>query len=159
MRRAKKIGVLIAAAMIGLGRAAYAQDPMAGVAEQLSAYQIPDLGAAFPAATNESRDPRFAVYRWEMNGLQVFQINDANGQVLYSFTLGKKAHPLPFGKYAATAALVGAGDEQAIAVEAAGKCPCSSTTVYDDGSTRVVLILDSEGNVIQTITIRYTLPQ
>jgi hypothetical protein len=118
-----------------------------------------DLGTAFPNAVNLSKDSRFNVYSWCSGNSRWFQINDANGQVLTAFieTAGKISR-LNIGSFKGEVLASGraAGELGAVsAAGTAGQCPCSSTVTYDDGYTKIVVTMDSQGNVINVAVINY----
>jgi hypothetical protein len=123
------------------------------------------FGTAQPSAVNRSLDSRFSVYRWDVGGSNLFQINDASGQVLVTFfeTDGQVSR-LPVGAASAQVRLNGAAPttgKQALD-GAPSTCPCASNVTYDNGYTRIIVTTDSQGHVLDVTVIHYkprTIPQ
>jgi len=122
-----------------------------------SADLIPGLGERVPAGAKDiSLSPKFKVYKFEKSGLQFVQVNSLQDEVL-SVTIVTPGvqSALPIGRAAETTMAVVTDDKQQPMgmVTAAATCPCSSQIVYDDATTRIVVIYGANGEYIQTVVI------
>jgi hypothetical protein len=122
-----------------------------------------ELGTSWPStAINVSKDSDYFVYRWEVgsgkNSTPIVQINAKDGRVLTAFILSSHGmEQLPFGErvgkvwYGPTSNGADAVPKSVIntaVTSGAGQCPCTAHTVYDDGITKVIVVTDSQGNII-----------
>lgn len=120
---------------------------------------IRGLGESFPAARNISQSTDFAVYRFTKDGLDYLQVNRLDGTVLTVFALAAKdALVLPIGTLpAAKVTVVGrsspAAREVTAGASSAGSCPCGSQVVYDGPDATIVVVTDSNGQIVQVVVI------
>ncbi|MGM9516698.1 hypothetical protein ACS5PK_20790 [Roseateles sp. DB2] len=122
-----------------------------GTAQAASLGSAPGFGTAQPSAVNQSLDSRFSIYRWDVGGSKLFQVNDAHGQVLLTFieTEGQVSR-LSVGALSGQVRINGAkpsAGNQALDA-ASGTCPCASSMTYDDGHARIIMTTDSQGRVL-----------
>lgn len=118
---------------------------------------IRGLGDRVPAgAKNISLSPMFKVYKFSKDGLDYVQVNSLKDEVL-SVTIVTQGvqSALPIGRAAETTmAVVNDEKQQPMGmVTAAATCPCSSQVVYDDATTRIVVVYGANGEYIQTVVI------
>ncbi|UYK81397.1 hypothetical protein NG829_03520 [Xanthomonas sacchari] len=118
---------------------------------------IPGLGESVPAGVkNISLSPKFKAYKFSKDGLDYVQINSLQGEVL-SVTIVTPGvqSTLPIGRAAETTMAVVNDDKQQPMgmVTAAATCPCSSQVIYDDATTRIIVIYGANGEYIQTVVI------
>ncbi|MCW0458957.1 hypothetical protein NB717_000025 [Xanthomonas sacchari] len=121
---------------------------------------IPGLGESVPAgAKNISLSSKFKVYKFSKDGLDYVQVNSLKDEVL-SVTIVTPGvqSALPIGRAAETTMAVVNDDKQQPMgmVTAAATCPCSSQVVYEDATTRIVVIYGANGEYIQTVVIDKT---
>ncbi|WP_439444421.1 hypothetical protein ABWU93_11230 [Xanthomonas translucens pv. translucens] len=122
-----------------------------------SADLIPGLGERVPAGAKDiSLSPKFKVYKFSKDGLDYVQVNSLKDEVL-SVTIVTPGlqSTLPIGRVAETTMAVVSDDKQQPMgmVTAAATCPCSSQVVFDDATTRIVVIYGANGEYIQTVVI------
>ncbi|WOS40665.1 hypothetical protein [Xanthomonas rydalmerensis] len=118
---------------------------------------IPGLGESVPAGVkNISLSPKFKAYKFSKDGLDYVQVNSLKDEVL-SVTIVTPGvqSTLPIGRAAETTMAVVSDDKQQPMgmVTAAATCPCSSQVIYDDATTRIVVIYGANGEYIQTVVI------
>jgi hypothetical protein len=113
---------------------------------------IQGLGERQPNAKNLSKSADFQVYKFNKNGVIFFQINDSAGNVLTAVGVSdSQSFIVPIGSLTAGQVIVNRGINAA--VTAAATCPCSAQVVYDDATTRIVVIYGANGQVIQVVVI------
>lgn len=128
--------------------------------------EIPDLGLSAPTtAVNVSKDARYRVYRWETSGVMTYQLNAANGNVLFVLTVNEDGvgAVLPIGSESARTAIGGTTESgifpshnssaERQKAGTAGQCPCSHVVVYDGPDGSIAVVTDSLGNIIGTFFI------
>lgn len=118
---------------------------------------IKGMGERVPKGVkNVSLSPLFKVYTFERDGLRYVQINSLKDEVLTVLIVTPGAQQqLPLGSAAETP-IAFVNDENARPlgmVTTAATCPCSSQVVYEDASTRIVVIYGANGEYIQTVVI------
>jgi len=118
---------------------------------------IQGLGESRPSAKNLSKSPNFQVFKFEKNGVTFFQINDNTGNVLTAVGVaGRETFVVPIGSLASAQVIVNQGVTSN--ATATATCPCSAVVVYDDATTRIVVVYGSNGEVIQVVVINKRLP-
>ncbi|PPT74091.1 hypothetical protein XthCFBP4691_20015 [Xanthomonas theicola] len=115
------------------------------------------MGESVPAGVkNTSLSSKFKVYKFSKDGLDYVQINSLKDEVL-SVTIVTPGvqTTLPIGRAAETTMAVVSDEKQQPMgmVTAAAKCPCSAQVVYDDATTRIVVIYGENGEYIETIVV------
>lgn len=131
--------------------------PLCSATFAMPAADARGFGTPAPSAANQSRDPRFAVYRWGLGSAGLFQLNDAStGTVLLAFVEAEgRAVSVGLGSLPSRVLLQGASPSE---VPVTGACPCNAVVIYDDGITRIVAITDASGNVISVTVVRKAIP-
>jgi hypothetical protein len=113
---------------------------------------IQGLGESHPNAKNLSKSSNFQVFKFNKNGVTFFQINDNAGNVLTAVGVaGRETFVIPIGSLSAAQVVVNQGITAN--ATAAATCPCSAEVVYDDATTRIVVVYGSNGEVIQVVVI------
>jgi hypothetical protein len=111
---------------------------------------LPGFGSSAPQARNVSRDPRFAVYEWMVEGERIFQINSSTGELLdvvtvtpdgYSPTLGFSMSS-PFHAPNSVQPMAGGG----------AQCPCS-TGVPASGPWGEIIGVFGAGGVLLDVVV------
>ncbi|MBB4126211.1 hypothetical protein GGR77_001501 [Xanthomonas translucens] len=152
----RKLNLLLPALLL----AACASTVSAASKTTNSADLIPGLGERVPAGAKDiSLSPKFKVYKFEKSGLQFVQVNSLQDEVLSVTIVTPGAQSqLPIGRAAeSTMAIVNDDKERPMGmVTAAATCPCSAQVVYEDATTRIVVVYGANGEYIQTVVIDKT---
>ena len=113
---------------------------------------IQGLGEQKPNAKNLSKSPDFQVFKFNKNGVVFFQIHDNTGNILAAVGIaGNESFVVPVGSLARSQIVLNEGVTAAATTSAT--CPCSAQVVYDDPTTRIIVIYGANGQVIQVVVI------
>lgn len=139
----------------GLGLAllhSFPVDAQPGSAPHTYDTLIQGLGEQHPNSKNLSKSADFQVYRFNKNGITFFQLNDSTGNVLTAIGVaGGESFVVPIGSLTASQIIVNQG--ATATATATATCPCSAQVVYDDATTRIIVVYGANGQVIQVVVI------
>lgn len=125
---------------------------------------IPGLGSRLPNTPDISKSKNFHVYKITKDGVDFIQINSLNNDVLTAIAMGNGTFStVPIGSLNASQVMLPSNLPQATGIRPldapvtpiapAGQCPCSSNVVYSGSNGTVIVVVDSQNNVIQVITL------
>jgi len=109
------------------------------------------LGSQTPNRPDVSLSPKYHVYEWKLMGATFVQVNTLKNEVLGLYVVGPAVGQNVLTKNK-VAILLGAsgGIKNSVTSAATSKpsCPCSGTIVAQGSNWAIVVVTDSQGNVI-----------